>query len=265
MVQKTQELLMKSFKQYLEENRLAVLAASSLISSGAMGQHIKPEALEMATQHIKQFEKFIPNAEVDEIGTGKPINIGYGIARQYPDGREVKLGDTVTEKQAHQHLSQHIDKNIIPNMTKIPGWHDMDAHKQAALVGFAYNTGGYFYGTKGFRTITDHLKNKNWDQVDDAMRLYNKSEGKVRNGLIRRRNIESELWNKNETTPAPSTQPTASQDTQPTSQNVYSVSKGDSLSKIAEKHGTTVKDLQKLNPHITDVNKINIGDKIKTK
>lgn len=256
---------MKSFKQYLEENRLAMLAASSLISSGAMGQHIKPEALEIATQHIKQFEKFIPNAEVDEIGTGRPVNIGYGIARQYPDGRPVKLGDTVTEKQAHEHLKQHIDKNIIPNMTKIPGWHQMDAHKQAALVGFAYNTGGHFYGSEGFNTITSHLKNKNWGEVDDAMRLYNKSAGKVRKGLVRRRDMESQLWNKNETTSTPSAEPAAAQDTSTTNQNVYSVSKGDNLTKIAKKHGTTVENLQKLNPHIKDVNKINIGDKIKTK
>lgn len=241
-----------------------MMVAAAAISSGAMGQNIKPEALEIATQHIKQFEKFIPNAEVDEIGTGKPINIGYGIARQYPDGREVKLGDTVTEKEAHQHLSQHIEKNIIPNMTKIPGWHDMDAHKQAALVGFAYNTGGHFYGTKGFRTITDHLKNKNWDQVDDAMKLYNKSGGQVRNGLIRRRNIESDLWNKN-TTPSSSAAPTTTQDTSTAIQDIHNVSKGDSMSRIAKKYGTTVENLQKLNPHIKNPNKINIGDKIKTK
>lgn len=259
---------MKSFKTYLEEkNILASVAAAASIGSGAMAQNIKPEALELATHHIKKFETFIPNAEVDEIGTGKPINIGYGIAREYPDGRPVKLGDTVTEKEAHEHLSQHIDKKIIPNMTKIPGWHEMDAHKQAALVGFAYNTGGYFYGNKGFETISNHLKNKEWDKVDDAMKLYNKSGGKVRNGLIRRRNIEADMWNKNETTSSSATT-TVPQQTTTQTQDVlhHTVVKGDNLTKIAKKYNTTLDTLLQHNPHLkANPNQINIGQKIKIK
>jgi hypothetical protein len=37
------------------------------------------------------------------------------------------------------------------------------------------------------------------------------------------------------------------------------------MSAIAEKHGTTVQNLKKLNPHIKDPNKISIGQNIRTK
>ena len=46
--------------------------------------------------------------------------------------------------------------------------------------------------------------------------------------------------------------------------NIYSIRKGDNLSGIAKQFDTTVKKLAKIN-NITDVNKINVGDILKTK
>ena len=42
----------------------------------------------------------------------------------------------------------------------------------------------------------------------------------------------------------------------------YTVKKGDTLSAIATKHKTTVKDIQKLNPTIINANKIKVGQVI---
>ena len=46
--------------------------------------------------------------------------------------------------------------------------------------------------------------------------------------------------------------------------NIYSIRKGDNLSGIAKQFNTTVKKLAKIN-NITDVNKVNVGDTLKTK
>ena len=253
---------MKNFKTHLEENKiLGGLAAFGVATSGAYaGSSTKPEALEIATTHIKGFEKFKSNAYVDKITTGKPLVIGYGITKTYPDGSPVKSTDRVTETQAHEHLKQHIDKHVLPKLEKIPGWADMDQHKQASLIGFAYNTGGGFYGTKGYATISQHLKNKDWGKVDDAMHLYNRSGGEVRNGLIRRRKMEAEMWNKNSasTSETPITEPVES--------SHHVVVSGDNLTKIANKYKTTVNDITAKNPDLkANPNKIVPGQKIRIK
>jgi GH24 family phage-related lysozyme (muramidase) len=260
---------MKTFKTYLEERNLFTTGMASLaIASAALGgQSTKPEALEIATHHIKGFEGFESNTYVDKHATGNPLAIGYGITSKYPDGSPVKMGDKVTEPEAHEHLKQHIDKHVIPKLEKIPNWGEMDAHKQASLIGFAYNTGGGFYGSKGYQTISTHLKNKEWDKVDDAMKLYNKSGGKVLNGLVRRRDMEANLWNKGSSAqPATTTQQT----TQPTPQTVapsslhHTVSSGDNLSKIADKYKTSVKDILDKNPELKkNPNKIMPNQKIR--
>lgn len=42
----------------------------------------------------------------------------------------------------------------------------------------------------------------------------------------------------------------------------YIVVKGDTLSQVAKRFGTTVKAIQNANPNIKDVNKIKVGDRI---
>ena len=258
---------MKTFKTYLEERSLlgAGLAALAIASAAAGGNTTKPEALEIATQHIKKFESFESKPYVDKIATGKPLAIGYGITGKYPDGTPVKATDTVTEPEAHEHLKQHIDKHVLPRLEKIPNWSEMNHHQQASLIGFAYNTGGSFYGSKGFETISKHLRDKNWGEVDDAIKLYNRSGGQVRNGLIRRRNMEADMWNKGTPSSTPSTTPTptaATPASTPTTHHI--VSSGDNLTKIAKKYKTSVENIVSKNPELQkDPNRITPGQKIK--
>ena len=259
---------MKTFKTYLEErNLLGVgLAALAIGSGAAAGNTTKPEALEIATQHIKKFEKFEPSTYVDKIATGNPLAIGYGITGKYPDGTPVKMTDKVTEPEAHEHLKQHVDKHVLPRLEKIPNWSDMNSHQQASLIGFAYNTGGAFYGAKGFETISKHLRDKNWGEVDDAMKLYVKSGGQVRNGLVRRRNMEADMWNKGtqstSQSTATSTPTTATPESTPTTHHI--VSSGDNLTKIAKKYKTSVENIISKNPELQkDPNRITPGQKIK--
>lgn len=249
---------MKTFKQHLEENRLASFATAAALASGAMAAPPKPEALQRATDYIKSKESFIDTARPDEIATGKPLMIGYGTTRVYPDGTPIKPTDKITEPEAAQHLSRHISK-MTPRMEKIPGWDEMDAGKQAALMSFAYNTGGAFYGAKGYETISGHLQRREWDKVPEAMKLYNKSGGKVRGGLVTRRAEEGQMWSGqgSQSTQAPA--PTQASD------NIHQVKSGDTLGAIGKKYGKSVEELQRLNPEIKDPNRINIDQKIRTK
>ena len=282
---------MKNFKQYYLEEKygLATLAALGL-ATGAMAAPPKQEAMDKAVEHIKNFEGFLPKVKVDTITTGKPLTIGYGITGKYPNGEPIKQGDSVSLEQAEEHLRQHIEKHVSSKLEKIPGWDDMDAGKQAALIGFAYNTGGAFYGnTEKFGTITKALKNKDWDSVPAAMKLYNKSDGQIRSGLVRRRNAEATLWNSGESAkpvvarPKPQTQQPTSIPQSPKQQEqpkwqptsipapqanpgvLHTVAKGDNLTTIANKYKTTVDEITKKNPSIKDPNFIKPGQKITIK
>ena len=49
------------------------------------------------------------------------------------------------------------------------------------------------------------------------------------------------------------------------SQTYYTVVNGDTMSKIAKKYGTSLAELKKINPQITNINKIYVGQKIRVK
>lgn len=246
---------MKTFKQYLEENRLATLAATAgMIAGSALAAPPKPEAVDQATNYIKSKENFISDARPDEIAKGKPLMIGYGTTRTYPDGTPIKLGDKISEEQAAAHLSTHL-RNMSKPLEKIPGWDNMSSNQQAALMSFAYNTGSHFYKSKNYETISGHLERQEWDKVPEALKLYNKSDGKVRGGLVTRRREEGEMWS-------------SPQEAKPENNNAttdHQVVKGDTLGAIAKKYGKSVQELQKLNPEITNPDKIKIGQNVKTK
>ena len=62
-----------------------------------------------------------------------------------------------------------------------------------ALVIFAFNV-----GIGGFKNSTalKELNNQNYNKVPSQLKRWNKSRGKVMQGLINRRNKEIQIWNK---------------------------------------------------------------------
>ena len=142
---------------------------------------------------IKEFEGCHLQAYPDPLSGGLPITIGWGTTRR-KDGSAFKLGDKITQAQADELLISQIEKEFLPKLSKIPYWSEMSDGKRAALLSFSYNLGADFYGSEDFTTISNRLKNKEWDKVPDALYLYRNPGSNVEAGLARRRKAEGKIW-----------------------------------------------------------------------
>lgn len=143
---------------------------------------------------IKKFEGCKLSAYKDPLTGGLPITIGWGSTRKL-DGTPFSLGDVITQAQADALLEEDCLKRFIPQLEKIPFWCEMSDGKKGALLSFSYNLGANFYGNAKFKTITQRLRDKQWDLVPDALFMYRNPNTKVEAGLARRRKAEIELWN----------------------------------------------------------------------
>jgi GH24 family phage-related lysozyme (muramidase) len=121
--------------------------------------------------------------------------IGYGNTK-YPDGRHVKLGETITQETADKMLELEISRTVNILEESIPYWKEMNTNQQSALISFAFNLGVYFYGLNGFRSITRVLANKDWDLVPSTLMLYRNPGSHFEEGLKRRRIAEGKLWSR---------------------------------------------------------------------
>ena len=259
---------MKTFKQYLEERKLMVGAALAIAGS-AMALPPKPEALEKMVEKMKEREGFRPIAVRDDLAKGKPIVVGFGTTHVYPKtGKPIKLGDTMTKEQGEENIRSFF-KNMTPGLEKIPGWDDMDAGKQSAILSFGYNAGQNFYGADGYETITKNLKDKDYDAVPETLKKYNKGDGEILPGLVTRREEEGNMWKSGDAPKPPKVKapvvkaPVVAEPVVDDSE--HTVVSGDNLYRIAKDRNTTVDEILKKNPDITDPNMIKPGQKIKTK
>ena len=142
---------------------------------------------------IKEFEDFSSTAYYDP-GTGNlPITIGYGSTRNF-EGKPFKITDTINIQLANSLLQHQLQNQFLPPLQKIPYWGEMNENQKGALLSFAYNLGADFYGHPDFNTITKVLKNKEWDKVPEALKLYRNPGTNVEAGLLRRRVAEAKLW-----------------------------------------------------------------------
>jgi len=151
-----------------------------------------------ALKLIKEFEGCHLSAYPDPLHGWDVATIGFGTTR-YQDGRKVKQGDKVTVIEADQLLLQEVERIAKHLYGKIPYWDEMRVTQQSALISFAYNLGADFYGAKNFETISNRLRDKQWDKVAAAMLLYRNPGTSVEAGLLRRREAEGRLWAQNTT------------------------------------------------------------------
>ena len=142
---------------------------------------------------IKEFEGCHLTAYPDPLSGGEPYTIGYGTTR-YPGGRRVSRGDKITVIEADMFVRTEIDQIAKKLSETVPHWSAMTDGRQSALISFAYNLGSGFYGSSGFETISERLRERDWSAVPAALELYRNPGTNVEAGLLRRRRAEGELW-----------------------------------------------------------------------
>ena len=115
--------------------------------------------------------------------------IGFGNTR-YEDNSEVEEGDKITKERALQ-LFDNILVKFVDGVSKLVT-KPLTGNQFSALVSFAFNCG---LGNLKSSTL---LKKVNVNPKDSTIAAefarWNKSNGKVLNGLTKRRKAESDLY-----------------------------------------------------------------------
>lgn len=131
---------------------------------------------------IKEFEGLRLKAYLCPAGIP---TIGYG------ETKGVKLGQTITAKQAEDMLVRRYDEfeRQVLQLVKVP----LTANQLGALVSFTYNVGvGAFAGS----TLLKKLNAGDFAGAAQQFERWNKAGGKVLTGLVRRRAAEAALFQK---------------------------------------------------------------------
>ena len=109
--------------------------------------------------------------------------IGYGSTKG------VEEGNTITQEEADKLLLDEMEEyeGYINDMVKV----DLKQNEFDALVSWVYNLGSSNLSSS---TLLQKLNTKEWDDVANQIKRWNKAGGKVLQGLIRRREAEALLF-----------------------------------------------------------------------
>ena len=109
--------------------------------------------------------------------------IGYGSIKG------VKQGDTITQEEADNLLLYEMDEyeGYINDAVNV----DLNQNQFDALVSWVFNLGPSNLSSS---TLLTRINNKDWKDVPNQIKRWNKAGGKVLEGLIRRREAEALLF-----------------------------------------------------------------------
>ena len=132
---------------------------------------------------IKQFEGYSSKSYPDPATGGAPWTIGYGTTKG------VKPGMVITAEQAEKMLRDDVAKfeSGVSSLITAPttqGQFD-------AMVSLAYNIG---LGNFGKSTLLKKHNARCYTCAADQFRVWNRANGKVMNGLTKRRAAEREVY-----------------------------------------------------------------------
>lgn len=134
------------------------------------------------TDLIKKYESFSERAYKCPGGV---TTIGFGSTK-HPDGTPIKMGDTITEEKAEAYLNDYLIRFVRPHVADLK----LKPKQQAAVESLIYNIGWTtFSRSKCYAAI----KRKDWETAFKEWDWV-RSNGKVLNGLIKRRAEEKYLF-----------------------------------------------------------------------
>lgn len=141
---------------------------------------------------IKPFEgyaKRLPDgsctAYPDPATGGDPWTIGYGST-----GKGIIKGTVWTHEQALEALEDHLRYFLKGLYTLSPSLRSASIYRVAALLSFVYNVG---LGNYRISTLKKKVDRGDWEDAKEQIVRWNKANGKVMNGLTRRRQAEAKF------------------------------------------------------------------------
>lgn len=143
-------------------------------------------SFEYAAKIAEPFEGFVPDPYHDPVGY--PTR-GYGELLSLEKWADLSQWKSVTQKEAHDFLVGHMAKDvqIIRRLIRV----ELTAKQEGALIDFCYNLGT---GALQSSTLRRRLNQGRYDDVPAQLMRWNKANGRVYNGLTRRRRAEATLW-----------------------------------------------------------------------
>ena len=140
----------------------------------------KMKISENGLELIKKFEGCETTAYQDSVGVW---TIGFGHTKGVEEGQTCSIED------AESMLADEMDEyeGYINNMVKV----ELQQHEFDALVAWVYNLGPTNLGE---RTMLKVLNGGQFDRVPDEMNRWTRAGGKILEGLVRRRQAESLMF-----------------------------------------------------------------------
>ena len=129
---------------------------------------------------IKKFEGCETTAYQDSVGVW---TIGFGHTKGVEEGQTCSIEDAASM------LADEMDEyeGYINNMVKV----DLQQHEFDALVAWVYNLGPTNLGES---TMLKVLNGGQFDRVPDEMNRWTRAGGEILEGLVRRRQAESLMF-----------------------------------------------------------------------
>jgi GH24 family phage-related lysozyme (muramidase) len=149
--------------------------------SGAL--KVGPKAIAV----LHHFEQCRLTAYRDAVGIP---TIGWGMT-YYPSGEKVKMGDTITQKQADDMFAELLERDFAGKVRKLVEGSATTPAQFGAMSCLAYNIGMANFISS---TVLRAHKARDYDLAQSAFLMWNKAKGKVLAGLTRRRHAESALY-----------------------------------------------------------------------
>lgn len=152
------------------------MMAGKKLKYGENNMQISQEGLSL----IKKFE----GCELEAYKCAAGVwTIGYGSTKG------VKSEDTITQEEADQLLLHEMAEyeGYVNDMVKV----DLNQNQFDSLVSWVFNLGPSNLSSS---TLLTRINNKDWKDVPNQIKRWNKAGGKTLQGLIRRRNAEALLF-----------------------------------------------------------------------